>query len=178
MKNLFHDSLTRSTLVVLAGTALAIACLPKEDDDDDGGDSGGYYSYGYSSSGQRMEAPGFGPEDVAVSLTREGLVVRLLEPTPGLTMGLAQTGDCDGDCWVAESCTADAIGGAVCHDLSEDGVVLLPVSATDQVLPSHTTRVTPGQQGFLTFMLDDGAQCYTWGHDPTFYAERYGCSVW
>jgi hypothetical protein len=58
MKHLLHDNLLRSTVAVLSATALAVACLPKEEKkDDDRGESGFYsystYSYGTTYSDAR-----------------------------------------------------------------------------------------------------------------------------
>jgi hypothetical protein len=184
MKHLLHDNLLRSTVAVLSATALAVACLPKEEKkDDDRGESGFYsyssYSYGTTYSDARGDSSGFGPADVTVAITDEGVTVRLVDPPSPMTFGFAQTGDCEGDtCWLAESCASNTSGPAVCHDITSTQLQLAHVSAADHLVPSSTTMVTPALLGALTFVLDGGDACYTWGHNPDFYAQTFGCTVW
>ena len=178
IQSLHLDPLLRSTLTVLAATAIAVACLPKEDDTrDEGSDSWGSYSYYYASSGQR--SAGFGPEDVTVALTSHGLTLHVVDAPDTMNFGFAQTGDCAaGACWQGESCTSSAVGPALCHEVTNETLRLTLVSAADHVIPSVTTRVAYHQVGVLTFMLDTGEACFTWGHSPEYYADAFGCTVW
>jgi len=185
MKHLFHDNLLRSTVAIISATALAVACLPKEDNNnDEQGESGFYgyssYSYGTTYSGNaRDDSAGFGPADVTVAITDEGLTLRLVDAPSPMTFGYAQTGDCEGDtCWQAESCASNTSGPAVCHDVTSNLLQLAHVSAADHLVPSSTTMVTPGMLGSLTFVLDGGDACYTWGHNPDYYAQNFGCTLW
>lgn len=175
-----QDRLWPTTLAVLLGTAMAIACLPKEDDDDDerDGDSSSYsYRYG-SSYSDTEDAAGFGPEDVTVELHAEGLRLRLVDAPAAFDFGVVQTAGCTDDCWTAESCLPSAHGVSVCHDAGTTGVVLDRVSGTDVLEASRTTRTSSALAEQLTFLLDDGATCYTWGHAPAQVAELLGCTIW
>ncbi len=181
MKHLLHDNLLRSTVAILSATALAVACLPKEENNNNDQGESGFYSYSYGTTyTDAVGGPdGFGPENVTVAITDEGLTVRLLEPPSPMTFGFAQTGDCEGDtCWQAESCASNTSGPAVCHEMTSGLLQLAHVSAADHLIPSSTTMVTPDLLGALTFVLDAGETCYTWGHDPGYYAASFGCTVW
>ena len=176
---LLHDPVVRSTLAVLAATAFAVACLPKEDDSrDDTYDSWGstYTYYGYA---QRQNTQRFGPEDITVNLDANGLTVRVLDAPGDMSFGYAQTGDCTTTtCWQGESCASDTAGPSVCHALTGETLKLTHVTAADHLVPSSTTLVTPDMRGTLTFLLDTGSECFTWGHSPAHYADAFGCTVW
>jgi len=178
IKSLHLDPLLQSTLAVLAATAVAVACLPEEDDTrDEGSDSWGRYTYYYSTSGQRSAE--FGPEDVTVALTSHGLTLRVVDAPDTMHFGFAQTGDCTAEsCWQGESCTSSANGPAVCHEVTGDTLQLTSVSAVDHIMSSSTTRVDIQQLGSLTFLLDTGETCFTWGHAPAYYSDAFGCTVW
>jgi len=184
MKKRFQDPILHSALFVFGATLLAVACLPEEDKDNrDNGDSGGslYYSYSYgttSTSRGNITTADFGPEDIVVSLTHEGLTIQMVEDARELAFGMTQTGDCAGACWSSESCGASPDSASICHDVPPNGLTLVPVSAADQVLPSVTSLVRPELQGSLTFIVDDGAECYTWGHNPAHYVDQFGCTAW
>ncbi len=176
MSSFLQDRFYRSSFTVLCATGLAVACLPKEDEDeknDTGWDSGG----GYYGGVEYSEA--FGPQDVQVTLSSRGMRVAVVDAPGPMSFGFAQTADCAGDtCWQAESCMPDASGLSICHDLDASKLELVPVAAADHLIPSSTTLVGPGLEGKLTFMLDAGTACYTWGHNPSYYADALGCEVW
>lgn len=170
------STVARPILVALAATLVAVACLPDEDKDErESRDSG----WGFSTSAGSDDGRGdFGPEDVELVLSRQGLTLKLLDDARALTFGMAQTGGCTDHCWTAESCGITPDGTAICHDVPSTGLSLVPVSTADQVQPSSSTRVRPDLTGQLTFVLDDGTSCWTWGHDPSYYADQLQCTVW
>lgn len=186
MSRLRIDPLHRSIVLTLVATGFAVSCLPKEDDGrrrfgDTGRGTSGYYSYGYSGYDDYDDYYGyddsFGPEDVSLSLSSGGVTLTLVNADSGFDFGILESGACGEDCWLAEGCFESTGGYAFCHDAGTTGVSLATVATPDEVVSSATTLFSDSLADAMTYVLDDGSDCYTWGSTPGYYID-YGCTAW
>jgi len=169
---------------------LSSGCLPEDDGKNDQGRIIGSregttgYSYGYPGYSYSYydytttDSDDFGPANVIVELSADGVVLQIAGNDTPFMFGMIESGVCGDDCWVAEGCYEDVEGMAFCHDAGTTGVTLTRALTVDEVSASETTLFSSEQEGFLTFVLDNGTDCYTWGSTPGYYIDRGGCTVW
>ncbi len=138
-------------------------------DDEDSGDSGG------------DEPP---PRDpmITVTWTRDGVVLNVTRTSAStFYMGMAETGSSEG--WYGEDCI-DGPGpnsGSydICHDsVDVSGGFLETVRSPDDVVANRTTLFndTIAAAGNITYVFYDGVECWTFGHEPSYYSAALGCS--
>ncbi|MDG1481116.1 MAG: hypothetical protein P8R54_16105 [Myxococcota bacterium] len=87
--------------------------------------------------------------------------------------GMAETGCADADnCWYGEDCIYGDLTKTYfyCHPTNENGVSLLYGGAFD-ALSEGTETVFGGASfdGTVTYYVEQGSACYTWGHDTSYY---------
>lgn len=114
----------------------------------------------------------------------EGVTIRIDAPADvEFRFGLAETLSTNG--WYGEDCLHGAPEGIQqCHEITGNMATLRRVTSMDRVRSGETTLYWPAIGEIATVYLeapnvlrDDGTpHCWTWGHDPAYYAER-GCTV-
>lgn len=75
--------------------------------------------------------------------------------------------------WYGEDCYLGQGAWTHCHDVEGDALVLQRVRKPADVRSGESTLFWPGMN--LTYYLDDGTDCWVWGHDPSYY-EELGCA--
>lgn len=119
------------------------------------------------------------PVAPAVRLTWRGtqrtatLEVSIDDPAgrTGWQLGMAET-EAGSRGWYGEDCLTGTGPYAWCHPIDGDTLLLERVPTPAEVVGGETTLFWPGMN--LTWYLDDGEDCWTWGHDPSWYA---GCAL-
>lgn len=89
------------------------------------------------------------------------------------SFGMAET-SAGGAGWYGEDCYLGTGPTALCHGFTGTSLHLDQVSSIGGVVEGSTTLLWTDMD--LTYYLSDGATCYTWGHDPSYYAPL-GCTV-
>lgn len=160
-----------------------------------GGGGGGWEADGTPTGGAGGGGAGEGgagggephaPTDPVVTLSwdAEGAHLRVVDGAENgpYLFGLAETGLGQAG-WYGEDCIEGLSGGVdVCHSVPESGMLdLVHVGSVDEVTDGQTLLSEDSALG-LTYVLirdtEESLGCWTWGHDPAFYADPpLGCSI-
>ncbi len=116
------------------------------------------------------------------SWTAEGVTLSVENPTADTYyLGMAETGTGEG--WYGEDCIEGGgpNGGVydICHDsVDARGGELATVTAHYDVVANRTTLFndTLAAAGVITYVLYDGGDCWTFGHEPSYYSSALGCA--
>ena len=76
--------------------------------------------------------------------------------------------------WYGEDCFVGLGAYTHCHAFEGDTLVLQRVRTPAEVESGESTLFWPGMN--LTYVLDDGDDCWVWGHDPSYY-DPLGCEL-
>ena len=98
------------------------------------------------------------------------------DPSASYWFGLVETGCGDPEyCWSGEDCIYGYAGYFYCHPSGTDGVSLRYGGAYDN-LEEGVETVFGGSSfdGTVTYYVEDGSDCWIWGHDPSYY-DGLGC---
>ena len=102
--------------------------------------------------------------------------LRVEASVPG-ALGMVETdcGDDAGRCWTGEDCLyGDATGTFfLCHPVERGERDLEQVFSVLDLVEGETTLFT--RESGLTYIFDDGRDCWVWGHDAGYYA-GLGCA--
>lgn len=92
--------------------------------------------------------------------------------------GMAETGCADpGACWYSEDCIYGDLTDTwfYCHPTNKNGVSLLYGGDLRALVEgSETVFGGPSFEGTVTYYLEDGGDCWVWGHDTSYYS-GLGC---
>ena len=103
----------------------------------------------------------------------DSLAICIVDPL-GVTnwdFGMAEEGAYG---WTGEDCLNGYGAYSLCHPIGLMHV-LNQVCRPDEVVPGQTTLLDAEKEPFLTYYLDDGAVCFTFGRDTSYYASL-GCT--
>lgn len=96
-------------------------------------------------------------------------------------IGLAETDPTSPEPWTGEDCfhgyvTADGVNFMGCHPASYNGVSLLSVGSTSELVWGETTLFSQDLEPVITYAAfsDFSGACVTWGADPDYYS---GCTL-
>lgn len=123
-----------------------------------------------------------GPPEVSLAWDESGVSLTVVGGSARYyALGLAETGSSGG--WYGEDCIAGPGPNSgdydICHDaVSAQGGRLETVRSPDDVLENETTLFPEviADAGNITYVLYDGANCWTLGHDPSYYIDSLGCA--
>ena len=110
--------------------------------------------------------------DFDVAFDRTGVDVVITGGSGNYDFGMAETGSVFPG-WLGEDCLGGVPGYDLCHTNVGDRFRLMSVTSSTTVVPGVSTLFDYLNAGGVTFVVVDGAQCYTKGNDPSYYP---GCT--
>lgn len=124
---------------------------------------------------------GFGPEDVDLTLSANGIAIAIRESEQLFSLGIAP--DCDIEdpsCWLAESCLDEQSSYEFCHPLAANGGTLRKVGTPSEITEGANTLFDDSFEGQLGYALipAEGGECFAWGTNKAYYVNALGCTAW
>lgn len=148
--------------------------------DTDDWDSGDWHDSGEDTGYDPGDGPIFG-----VGWTAAGLTLYVDNGAGTYTLGMAETDPASPDPWTGEDCfngytSGDGTTWLFCHPLGEAGGALATVGSVDEIVEGESTILSFRFEDVITYAVwsDRTGECWTWGHDPEYYAPAGCMDTW